>query len=82
MPLVKVKDKYQVTLPTAIRKQAGVGIGDLLEVKVQGDRITLTPKSAVDRELARALEDIRKGRTLGPYADAKDAIRALRRTSK
>lgn len=82
MPLVKIKNKYQVTLPTTIRKQAKVGIGDLLEVKVQGHKITLTPKSAVDRELALALEDIRKGRTLGPYKDAKSAIRSLRRTAK
>ena len=62
LPLVTVKTKYQVTLPTTIRTQAGVLVGDILEAKVEGRRITLTPKSVVDRELARALEDVRKGR--------------------
>ena len=65
MPLVTVKTKYQVTLPTSVRKQAGVAVGDLLEAKVEGQKITLTPKSIIDRELAHALEDVRKGRVYG-----------------
>jgi len=30
MPLVTVKPKYQVTIPTSVRKQAGVGVGDAI----------------------------------------------------
>jgi AbrB family looped-hinge helix DNA binding protein len=67
MPLVTVKTKYQVTLPTAVRKQAKLAVGDILEAKVEGKKITLTPKSLVDRELAHALEDVRKGRVVGPF---------------
>lgn len=82
MPLVKVKDKYQVTLPAEIREKAGLAVGDLLEIEVKGTQITLTPKSVVDRELALALEDYEEGRSIGPFPTAKTAIRALRRAAK
>jgi AbrB family looped-hinge helix DNA binding protein len=48
VPLVKVKGKYQVTLPASVRKKAGVAVGDLLEAQVRGKTITLTPKMAHD----------------------------------
>ena len=67
MPLVTVKPKYQVTIPATVRKLAGLGVGDLLEATVEGGKITLAPKSLIDRELARALEDVRRGRTYGPF---------------
>jgi AbrB family looped-hinge helix DNA binding protein len=70
MPLVTVKTKYQVTLPTAVRRQAKLAVGDILEAKVKGKKITLTPKSLLDRELAVALEDVRKGRVVGPFDSA------------
>lgn len=82
VPLVKVKEKYQVTLPASVRARVGVGVGDLLEAEVQGRKITLTPKSLVDRELARALEDVRKGRVHGPFRSAKEAIGFLHRSRK
>jgi len=50
MPIVRVKTKYQVTLPTAIRVRAGIRVGDVLEAKVEKGKITLTPKSIPDRE--------------------------------
>jgi len=81
MPLVRVKGKYQVTLPLTVREKAGLAVGDLLEAKVEGKKITLTPKSVIDRELALALEDVRQGRIIGPFRTAKAAVRALRRTA-
>jgi AbrB family looped-hinge helix DNA binding protein len=82
VPLVKVKEKYQVTLPAAVRMKAGVTVGDLLEAKVRGKKITLTPKRVIDREIALALEDFKKGRFIGPFRTAEAAIRALRRAAK
>ncbi len=82
MPLVKVKEKFQVTLPTSVRKKAGVAVGDLLEAQVQGRKITLTPKRVVDWDLALALEDFKEGRFIGPFRTAKAAVRALRRAAK
>ena len=81
MPLVKVKEKYQVTLPASVRQRAGVAVGDFLEAKVQGKKITLTPKRVIDRELARAIEEFKRGRFIGPFRTAKAAVRALRRAA-
>jgi AbrB family looped-hinge helix DNA binding protein len=82
MPLVKVKEKYQVTLPSSVRDKVGLSVGDLLEAEVKGSTITLTPKSTVDRELAIALEEVRKGKTYGPFKTAKEAIRFLHQKAK
>ena len=82
MPLVRVKEKYQVTLPASVRRKAGLAVGDLLEANVEGKKITLTPKSVVDRELALALEDVRKGRVHGPFLSAKEVIQSLHREAK
>ena len=82
MALVKIKEKYQVTLPAALRQKVGLEVGDLLEAKVEGKKITLTPKSVLDRELAQALKEIEQGKTFGPFNSAKDLIRSLNREAK
>lgn len=82
MPLVKVKTKYQVTLPTEVRERVGLAVGDLLEAKVEGNKITLTPKSVIDRHIAESLEDFKKGRVYGPFASANEAIRSLQSNIK
>ena len=95
MPLVKVKNKYQVTLPTAVRQRAGVGVGDLLEAQVEKGKITFTPtavvdrdeytpaqRRAIDREIAKGLEDIKKGRTYGPFNTVEDMAASIERNIK
>ena len=82
MALVKIKEKYQVTLPAALREKAGLKVGDLLDAKVEGNKITLTPKGVLDRELAQALKEIEQGKTFGPFSSAKDLIRSLNREAK
>ncbi|HZR45467.1 MAG TPA: AbrB/MazE/SpoVT family DNA-binding domain-containing protein [Candidatus Manganitrophaceae bacterium] len=82
MALVRVKDKFQITLPAALREQVHLSVGDVVEIKVEGTKIVLTPQALIERELAEALEDIRKGRTLGPFKNSKEAVRALRRAAK
>ena len=77
MELVTVKTKYQIVIPQRIREKAGVDIGDLLEAKVENGKITFSPKSVIDRQLAEGLEDLKHGRTHGPYRSAKEAIAAL-----
>jgi AbrB family looped-hinge helix DNA binding protein len=77
MALVTVKTKYQVTLPTAVRKQAGLAVGDILEAKVEGKKITLTPKGLLDRELALALEDVKRGRVSPTFSSAAAGLRWL-----
>jgi AbrB family looped-hinge helix DNA binding protein len=83
MSLVKVKTKGQVTLPTRLREQAGLNVGDLLEAKLEKNgKITLTPKSLIDRHIEEGLEDIRKGRTYGPFDTAEEMIASLKSNIK
>ncbi len=81
-PYVQVKTKYQVTLPPLIRKKLGLRVGDMLETKVEGKKITFSPQSIIDREIALAMEDRRHGRGIGPFTTAPTAIRALHREMK
>ncbi len=82
MPLVKVKTKYQVTLPTAIRKQMSIGVGDLLETKIEKGKITLSPKTVIDRRIAESLEDYKRGRSYGPFDTAEELIASLKSNMK
>lgn len=87
MPLVRIKEKFQVTLPVSIREKAGLEVGDVLEAEVKGKKITLTPQAVVDRDLiekrlAEALKDIEEGRVSPAFTSATSAIRYLRRQAK
>ncbi len=82
MDIVAVKTKFQIVIPQHIREQVPLEIGDLLEARVEDGKITFTPKSLIDRHLAEGLEDAKHGRTHGPYASAKDAIRSLETRAK
>ena len=54
MPLVKVKEKFQITLPAELREMLHLAVGDLLEATIQDNVIVLKPKVVVDREQAWA----------------------------
>lgn len=87
MVLTKVKEKFQVTIPTNVRKTLRLAVGDLLEAEAKNNAIILKPKAVVDRAavdaaIAEGLEDIKKGRVLGPFTNAKEAMRALRARAK
>jgi len=52
MSLVKVKEKYQVTIPSDIRDKLDLKVGDMLEVELENDQIILKPKIVVDKSEA------------------------------
>jgi len=79
MHAVKLGVSRQVAIPKKLHDQLGLTPGDYLEIEVQDNRIILTPKQLVDRRLAEAEEDVRKGRVHGPYSTAAGAVKALRR---
>jgi AbrB family looped-hinge helix DNA binding protein len=54
LPLVKVKEKFQITLPAELREALHLAVGDLLEATIQDNVIVLKPKVVVDREQAWA----------------------------
>ena len=65
MPLVKVKQNFQVTIPFEVRKQLQIKLGDLFEATVEDDTVVLKPKVVFDRKSVRAssTEDIPKARS-------------------
>ena len=77
MNLLKVKTKYQVTLPTEIRTVLGLKEGDMLGVAIESGRIVLTPKSIIDKRLAEGLADIAAGKVHGPYKSVKAMMASL-----
>ncbi len=90
MALVRVKTKFQVTLPDSVRRQVGINVGDLLETRVERGRITLVPKTVVDRDeytpgqrraidarLSKSLEEMKRGRSYGPFRTADRMIEFL-----
>ncbi len=87
--VLQVRSNGQITLPTAIRRQARLKEGDILEVIVEEDgSIHLIPKVAIDRAQAyiwteqwqsgerEAEEDLRLGR-YQDYDSVDDLIEAL-----
>jgi bifunctional DNA-binding transcriptional regulator/antitoxin component of YhaV-PrlF toxin-antitoxin module len=89
--IVTVKNKTPLVVPPSLRRQAGFKGGDELEFRVSAGVITILPKApaadeeytpaqrrAIDRGIARGLEDIRQGRTHGPFATADEAIAYLK----
>lgn len=98
MPLVKVQHKGQMTIPRRIRSLFGLADGDVVEVKADGGRIIITPRPVtgddeytpeqrriIDAGLAEGLEDIRQGRTYGPFdthAAMMDSLQANSKKSK
>jgi AbrB family looped-hinge helix DNA binding protein len=53
MPLVKVIRNGQITIPKELRAVLGIEEGDLLEVKLSKGGMTIKPKTAVDKDLAK-----------------------------
>ncbi len=86
IPYVRVKQKYQVTIPTSVRNEIDIHEGDTLEAKVQNGQIVLTPQILSNRmkwkRNARSLLDLiggNKGSGLWKSAEeVDDYIRKLR----
>ncbi len=68
----------QVAIPKVLFEALNMGVGDYLEAEIKKGQLVYTPKSLVDRDIAEALEDIRAGRTMGPFNSADEAIKALK----
>lgn len=65
-------------IPAKVRRQIPVHVGDFFEAGVEGGKITFTPKSFLDREVAEALEDFREGRTSGPFETHEALVKHLK----
>jgi AbrB family looped-hinge helix DNA binding protein len=78
MSVVPVKKSFQVVIPRNVRERIGLQVGDLLEAKVERGKITLTPRAAVDPDIAASIEEIKAGASFGPFDTAGDAVAAMK----
>lgn len=53
----KIQNKGQVTIPTAVRRQAGLTKGDLVNFVFQRGKIVITPKIVIDRATFPTADD-------------------------
>jgi AbrB family looped-hinge helix DNA binding protein len=53
----KIRNKGQVTIPTAVRRQAGLSKGDLVNFAFQRGKIVITPKLVIDRSRFPTADD-------------------------
>jgi AbrB family looped-hinge helix DNA binding protein len=78
MPLAKVKQKGQVTIPAKLRDEVGLHDGDYVEVAREGNRIVLIPQEIaprhpqIDAALAEGLEDLQTGRVSPAFRSMKE----------
>jgi bifunctional DNA-binding transcriptional regulator/antitoxin component of YhaV-PrlF toxin-antitoxin module len=92
---VIVKNKTPLVVPPAVRRRAGLKSGDEVEFRVSGRVITILPKAppaddeytpaqrrAIDRGIAKGLEDIKHGRLQGPFSSHRDFIASLQEEAR
>jgi len=91
MPLVKVKQNYQITIPHSLRKRLNLAVGDYVEVENQDGEMVMRPVKLVhpDQEYFYAKEwqkgeseadkDIARGDVVGPFDNIKDTLQALKK---
>ena len=53
----KIQNKGQVTIPTAVRRQAGLSKGDLVNFAFQRGKIIITPRLVIDRSKFPSADD-------------------------
>jgi len=90
MELVKIRKKFQITLPLSIRGKLALEEGDFMTAEVRGDEIVLHPKKLIDKSQAwfwseawqaaerEAEADIQAGRVHG-FSNAEGAVSFLHR---
>jgi bifunctional DNA-binding transcriptional regulator/antitoxin component of YhaV-PrlF toxin-antitoxin module len=90
----RIQHKGQVTIPTSVRRLAGLSKGDVVNFAFQRGKLVITPRLVIDRaqfpnaedeytpaqrriidaRLDESGEDLKKGRSFGPFCTAKDMI--------
>jgi AbrB family looped-hinge helix DNA binding protein len=80
--IVKIGASRQVIIPKKIHDRLGLEAGDYLEVELRDDKVIFTPKALIEKRLAEALDDVKRGRVHGPFRSANDMIRSLRQVKK
>jgi AbrB family looped-hinge helix DNA binding protein len=75
--VVKIGTSRQLIIPKKIHDRLGLAPGDYLEVELRDHKVILTPKGLVEKRLAEALDDVKRGRVQGPFRSANEMLRSL-----
>ena len=83
-------NKANLIVPARVWRKAGIKAGDRVEFKVSGGAITIIPKAPsaddeytpeqrriIDARLAKADEDIKRGRVYGPFNTAEEMAASI-----
>lgn len=73
MPSIKVSSKYQVSIPSVVRRRLGIEAGDRLSVEVSDDGLILRRRAAKPSDRLRGL-----GREAWQGIDPVEYVRQLR----
>ena len=91
MPAVKIGPKHQITIPKEVFSSLSLEVGDFLDASVQDNTIVLIPKKLIDKDQEwfwtkewqererEADEAIAKDDIIGPFSNASDALKALKK---
>lgn len=91
--ILKIAGKGQVTIPPRLRAEIGIAGGGLLKASARHGSILLTPiaageeytsrqRRAIGARLALSAEDIKAGRTYGPFDTAAEMVASMKRELK
>lgn len=77
MPLVKVKERFQVTIPNSLRESIGLEVGDILEASIENEKIVLIPKTVVDKatvdaKIKEGLKAVEEGKLTPAFSSMKE----------
>jgi bifunctional DNA-binding transcriptional regulator/antitoxin component of YhaV-PrlF toxin-antitoxin module len=91
---VTMKSKT-ITVPDAVRQQAGFKVGQVLEFKASGGVVTIFPKlpaaddeytpaqrRAIDRGIAQSEKEYKQGKGIGPFKTHAEFIASLHGPAK
>ena len=82
MPVVRILEHGQVTIPKKFRDMLGLKKGDLAAAELEGERIVITPKRLVRdrawRELLEVMDRVhKKNKGVGEEQVTKDVLKAI-----
>ena len=91
--ILKMAGKGQVTIPSRLRAEVGIAGRGLLKASARRGSILLTPvtagaeyttqqRRAIDARLALSEEDIKAGRTYGPFDSVQEMVASMKRELK
>lgn len=94
MPLIKIKQNYQITIPQKLRKKFNVSVGDYLEIETQKEGLIIKPVKVIhpdqeyfytpewQKKRRKRTSPLLKVRYWVPFTTLRMRLRPLKRPNK